>query len=284
MNKLRLYIKILLFILWSLPLVTLQSILLMFYRGPLAYKIPRLWHTGLCWVFGLKIRVIGQPMPTQTPVMFISNHISYLDILAMGSVLEASFVAKNDVADWPVFGFLSTLQQTAFISRDPRHALREKHSLQSYLAAGKSIILFPEGTTDDGQTILPFKSSLFSLALEHQLTKGTLLIQPFSMRILPKPGPNGHQDAAAYAWAFFDDTPMPTHLMRFATGQGCVIEFVFHTPVDPKAFEDRKALCRTVQYMVNMGHTTGAAQTLPTDENLASFVVPPAPTIPVPIS
>jgi lyso-ornithine lipid O-acyltransferase len=212
----------------------------------------------------MEVRMVGTHISTQTPAMFISNHTSYLDILTMGSRIEASFVAKNDVAKWPIFGYLSTLQQTAFISRSAHHALREKHSLQSYLKANKSIILYPEGTTNDGYNMLPFKSSLFALALEHELTNGKLMIQPFSLRIIGKKGAMGAEGAAAYPWAFFDETPMITHLMRFAKSPGCILELVFHAPVDPKNYNDRKDLCKVVETMVANGMKTGQIQTVPT--------------------
>lgn len=263
MSKALSYLKILLFVLWSLPLVAAQSILMPFHLGPISYKIPRLWHWGLCRVFGMRVRIVGTPLPTTKPVMFISNHISYLDILVMGSKIEASFVAKNDVAKWPVFGFLANLQQTAYISRASRDALKEKHSLQSYLKAGKSIILFPEGTTNNGKTILPFKSSLFVLALEHHLTDGQLMIQPFSIRVSAKSGKTGQVDAQNYSWAFDDDTPIGAHLMRFARGHGCILELVFHTPVDPKQYNDRKTLCRVIETMVTNGHRDGTVQPVP---------------------
>jgi lyso-ornithine lipid O-acyltransferase len=255
---LRVILKLILFVLISVPLPLTQMVVLQFTRGPRAYIIPQLWHRSLCWAFGMDLKVTGTPLPTTAPVMFISNHTSYLDILVMGSFLRASFVAKNDVANWPIFGFLSKLQQTAFISRSAHHALREKYSLQSYLKAGKSIILYPEGTTNDGQNMLPFKSSLFALALEHELTGGKLMIQPFSLVIHPRPhDPSG---ATAYPWAFFDETPMATHLLRFARSSGCTLELIFHTPVDPKKFTDRKDLCRTVQEMVANGMKTGQPQ------------------------
>lgn len=256
-------LKLLFFILWSIPVVLFQIPVLAVTRGPLSYKIPRLWHRGLCWAFGMTVRTVGTEVAPNTPAMYISNHTSHFDILAIGTKLEASFVSKDDVAKWPLIGFLANLQQTAYISRNPKHALREKYSLQSYLRAGKSIILFPEGTTDDGYNILPFKSSLFALALEHELTNGQLMIQPFSLRLIPKPGKHGARDIAKYPWAFDDMTPMATHLFRFWATRGCIIELVFHAPVDPKQFDDRKLLCDTVREMIIEGHKTGAVQSVP---------------------
>jgi lyso-ornithine lipid O-acyltransferase len=274
MDKARAYLKILLFALWSILLVSAQTLVLLVHQGPWAYKIPRLWHIGLCWVFGLKVRVIGAPISTKTPVMFISNHASYLDILAMGTQIEASFVSKNDLASWPIFGYISRMQQTAYISRASKDALKERHSLQSYLKAGKSIILFPEGTTNNGSMVLPFKSSLFALALDHHLTDGKLMVQPYTMRILPKSGPTGVFDANHYAWPFDDDTPMVTHLMRFAKGHGCILELIFHAPIDPKIYDDRKTLSKTCQFMVVNGLQTGLPQAIPAPETLPDHIHP----------
>ncbi len=263
MRKAKAYMRVLLFALWSIPLVLSQMLVLMVHRGRWAYKVPRAWHWGLCKIFGMKVRIVGTPSSTTTPVMFISNHVSYLDIMVMGSKIEASFVAKNDVATWPVFGFLSNLQQTAYISRARRDAVQGRNSLQAYLKAGKSIILFPEGTTNNGAEILPFKSSLFALAHDHHLTGGLLMVQPFSLRIIPKTHPQGIDDARAYTWAFDDDTPLVTHLMRFLSGRGCILELVFHQVVDPKQYKNRKPLCRVVEAMVKSGHRDGTIQAIP---------------------
>lgn len=268
MTNLRIALKLLAFALWSIPVVVIQLVLMIFTRGWLAYVVPWIWHCGSCRIFGLKVRVIGTPMDTKNPIMFIANHSSHFDIFAIGSVLWASFVAKNDVAKWPIAGFMANLQQTAYISRHPKDALREKNSLQSYLKAGKSIILFPEGTTNHGYDVLPFKSSLFSLALEHELTGGRLMVQPFSLRIVPRSGKTGAEDARLYPWAIDDPTPMAIHLMNFLRGHGVGIELVFHAPVDPKNYEDRKALCAVVEKMVVDGHALGVVQAVPVIPNI----------------
>jgi lyso-ornithine lipid O-acyltransferase len=266
LRKLRITLKLLGFALWSIPIVLTQMLVMVFTRGPAAYYIPYLWHRGLCWIFGLTVRVVGTPADPTTPMMFVSNHASHFDIFAIGSVVRgASFVAKNDVAKWPIAGFMANLQQTAYISRHPKHALQEKNSLQSYLRARKSIILFPEGTTNHGYDIFPFKSSLFALALEHELTDGRLRVQPFSLRILPKSGATGAVDAQRYPWAVDDFTPMAVHMMNFLGGRGVIIELVFHDVIDPRGFDDRKVLCETAQKMVVDGHLTGMVQNVPSD-------------------
>jgi 1-acyl-sn-glycerol-3-phosphate acyltransferase len=263
MNRIRTVLKLILFVLWSIPVVLSQVPVLLFTRGPWSYKIPRLWHIGCCTIFRMPVRVVGTPADPGTPIMYVGNHSSHFDIFAIGTVLEASFVAKADVEKWPIAGFLANLQQTAYISRNPRHALREKHSLQSYLKKNKSIILFPEGTTNHGYDVFPFKSSLFALALEHELTNGKLRVQPFSLRILPKGGKTGDVDAKRYPWAVDDDTPMATHMMNFLGGHGVVIELVFHDIIDPGVYQDRKDICDAARQMVVEGHATGVVQQVP---------------------
>lgn len=269
MNKFRVVYKLFLFAVWSIPVVIAQMIVMLITRGPAAYVIPQLWHRVLCVIFSLDVRVVGTPADPATPIMFISNHSSHFDIFAIGKVLRASFVAKNEVAKWPLAGFMANLQQTAYISRNPRDALREKHSLQSYLRAGKSIILFPEGTTNHGYDIFPFKSSLFALALEHSLTQGRLRIQPFSLRIIPKGTPTGEVDAQRYPWAIDDFTPMAVHMMNFLGGRGVILELVFHQTLDPNLYTDRKALCDHARQMVVDGHRTGMVQPAPQPEPMA---------------
>lgn len=228
-----------LFFLWCLVMVPPQILVLLFTRGPAAYTIPQIWHRGICRIFGLRVVVTGTPLHDRQ-TLFVANHVSYLDIPVMGSILRASFVAKNEVAGWPVFGWLSRLQQTAFISRSRADAQREKNALSNMIAAGKSIILFPEGTSTDGRDVAPFKSSLFSLTLEN--TDRVMTIQPVTLVIETVDGhPATGQDMRdLYAW--YGDMTMPPHLAAFTRSRGATIRLVFHPPIDPAGFADRKAL------------------------------------------
>ncbi|MEM6261809.1 MAG: lysophospholipid acyltransferase family protein [Bacteroidota bacterium] len=174
-------IKIALFFLWSLLCVPPQLVVLLFHRGKKAYLMPWIWHKGVCLIFRIKVQISGKPDQSKQ-TLYVSNHLSYLDIPAIGMVLRASFVAKKDVKNWPVFGFLSKMQQTAFIDRNRKAAIQEKTSLSGMISDGKSLIIFPEGTSTDGREVLPFKSSLFSLALSD--SDKSLCIQPFFISIL----------------------------------------------------------------------------------------------------
>ncbi len=248
-------LKFLAFILTCLVLVPLQLLVLLFHRGPHAYILTMLWHKIICKIFRIKVVVKGTPAHNKQ-VFFVSNHISYLDIPVVATVLKASFVAKKDVQSWPVFGFLSRLQQTAFISRTRTDAKREKNALENMLRENKSMILFPEGTSTEGVEVLPFKSSLFSLALGEG--RENLMIQPFTISMLGINGkkPENQNERDIYAWHINMDTPLHIHLWRFAKNKGATICLNFHDLVDPKQNNDRKVLAKTCHDAVASGLET----------------------------
>src|SRR5690606_21982668 len=108
--------KFLQFLFWCALLIPPQVAIMLFTRGKPAYVLPQLWHKLICRAFGLSVEVVNQP-ETDRQALYVSNHISYLDIPVISCVLSASFVAKADVARWPVFGLLAKLHQTVFVSR-----------------------------------------------------------------------------------------------------------------------------------------------------------------------
>jgi len=239
-------IKFLAFALLCLIIVPAQSIMLLFHRGKYAYILPWLWQKGVCAIFRITLAVSGAPY-TKSQTLYVSNHLSYLDIPAIGSVLRASFIAKKDVSRWPVFGFLSTLQQTAFVSRNPSDARTEKNALDNMLAEGKSLIVFPEGTSTDGTEFVPFKSSLFAIAFHENAPD--LMIQPFTLQMQSVNGhaPETQELRDLYSWHRHMDTELHEHLWRFAQSKGAVIAMEFHDPIRARDYEDRKILAKTCQ-------------------------------------
>jgi len=242
MSSLKAAIRLLLFALWTIGIVLLQIPVLCVTRGPAIYHLPCLWHKGVCKIFGIKVTYGGSPDHTRQTV-YVSNHLSYLDIPVIGSLLKASFVAKKDVSSWPVFGFLSKLQNTAFISRSRKDAKTENNALSKMVEEGKSLILFPEGTSTDGQSVRPFKSSLFSVILESNPSQ-ELLVQPFTLRVerANGAGPQTQEERDYYAWHIEMENELPTHLWRFAKGKGAHIHLHFHPAQKAAAFSDRKSL------------------------------------------
>tara|TARA_R110002072_G_scaffold60932_1_gene154074 strand:+ start:183 stop:986 length:804 start_codon:yes stop_codon:yes gene_type:complete len=247
--------KFTLFALVSLITTPMQLTLMRFYKGKGLYCLPMLWHKIICHIFRIKVTIHGkQHKDTQT--IFISNHISYLDIPVIGSTIQASFVAKKDVASWPVFGLLSKLQQTAFISRDRGDAAQGKNTLDTMLHEGKNLIIFPEGTSTDGQSVKDFKSSLFAVTMQESLSH--IKIQPITIKVISadKKAITTQKERDLYAWHLDMETPLAPHLWLFARHRGAEISMTFHEPISPQNFSDRKTLAKTCQLTVSNGLST----------------------------
>src|SRR6202035_5701529 len=121
------------------------------------------YHRRCCRILGLAVRPIGHPTQAR-PALFAANHISYLDISVFGSLIAGSFIAKTEVGSWPLFGWLARLQRSVFIDRRVRSTAHQRESIPGWLAAREALTLFPEGTSADGNRVLPFKSALHSVA------------------------------------------------------------------------------------------------------------------------
>ncbi len=109
--------------------------------------------------------------------LLVCNHLSYLDILVLAALAPCVFVAKSEVKRWPVFGWFARLAGTIFVERNKRsHAAQSAEEIGSALADGSLVVLFPEGTSSGGETVLPFKSSLLEPAARnlHPLTAGLI--------------------------------------------------------------------------------------------------------------
>lgn len=215
-----------------------------------AGRLPHRWH-GMCRrIIGMDVKLHGNPIP-QGPVLFVSNHTSYLDITAIGSVVYGNFVARGDLRSWPLFGYLATLQKTIFIDRQPRFARQHMEELKQRLEDGDSLILFPEGTSGDGNSVLPFKSSLFSVA-DVRFGGRAIPVQPISIAYTRLDGfPLGRLLRPIYAW--YGDMGFVSHfwyLLGFGRFQ---VEIVFHEPVSFDDFASRKALAKHCEKVVSHG-------------------------------
>lgn len=130
-----------------------------------AAVVPKLYHRLVCRALGVRCTVTGTAPPPGTGGLIVANHVSWLDIAVIGAQAPLSFVAKSEVADWPVIGLLSKLQRTVFIDRMRRAATADVAAqMGARLSAGESVVLFAEGTTGDGTRILPMRSSLLGAA------------------------------------------------------------------------------------------------------------------------
>jgi lyso-ornithine lipid O-acyltransferase len=198
---------------------------------------------------GLWVRAGVRPLPAR-PVLFAANHISYLDITVLSSLLAASFVAKTEVAKWPLFGWLAKLQRSVFVDRKVRSTAEQRDSIAARLAAKDALILFPEGTSGDGNRVLPFKSALFSVA-DHAAT-GPVVVQPVSVAYTRLDGmPIGRALRPLFAW--YGSMAMAPHLWTML-GLGTVEVVVeFHPPTTLAECGSRKTLARYCEERVSAG-------------------------------
>lgn len=123
------------------------------------------WALVLLARLAIKLIVIGKP-PAQGPLLLAANHISWLDIVVMHAARHCRFVSKADVQRWPLIGTLATGAGTLFIERESRRdAMRVVQHMAERLQAGDILAVFPEGTTSDGVSLLPFHANLFQAAI-----------------------------------------------------------------------------------------------------------------------
>jgi 1-acyl-sn-glycerol-3-phosphate acyltransferase len=221
---------------WTLALMPVQAIGLLL-RQSWTARFPRFYHRQCCRILGLRVRQIGEQVSAR-PVLFASNHMSYADITVLGSLIAGSFVAKSEMATWPLYGWLAKLQRSVFVDRKMRSTAQQRDAIAERLAAGDALILFPEGTSNDGNFVLPFKSSLFSVVFNREQP---VTVQPVSLAYTRLDGlPIGRMLRPFFAW--YGDMDLAPHLWRLL-GLG-VIEAVveFHQPVAVADFPSRKAL------------------------------------------
>jgi len=239
-------------LLWTVPMGLLQAGMLLL-PGRAKVVVARLYWASLCRLMGMQVRVIGTPAQRLDgrPVVFASNHSSWLDILALGGTLEACFVAKQEVGTWPLVSLIARLGRTVFVSRRAANTLHERDAMRARLNGGDSLILFPEGTSSDGSRVLPFRSVFFSVVEERA---GSLrpVVQPVSVVYDQLAGlPIGRASRPVFAW--YGDMDLASHFWRLAQHRGLRVTVLLHAPVDPAAYPSRKALALAVQQVVAGG-------------------------------
>lgn len=214
--------------------------------------IQRSWCRLVLRLTGLAVRTFGEPY-RQGPVLYVCNHVSYLDIAVLSSLVEAVYVAKREIAGWPLFGIIANVTGTVFVDRTPARAHEQREEIRARLEAGERLILFPEGTSTDGSAVAPFKSSLLDVAMPGSGGEGTVMVQPVSIAYpryadgRPLTGPL----RALYCW--YGEATLLPHLLRLAGLRGARVEVRFHPPLRAADFPDRKALARHLYQVVAAG-------------------------------
>lgn len=212
--------------------------------------IPRLFHRLTCRCLGVRRRVRGTPPPKGGAGLIVSNHVSWLDISVLGAERPVCFVAKSEVAAWPVIGFLSKLQRTVFIDRSRRAATADVAAqMGARLSDGEAVVLFAEGTTGDGTRILPLRSSLLGAAHE-ALGKGDtdadIAVYPLTISYTGFHGmAGGRVERAALAW--YGDTELAPHLRAVLRAGAIDVELAWGEPIAMGRATSRKEATRRAQ-------------------------------------
>ena len=218
----------------------------------LTERFPLAFHGLVARLFNLKIETIGQRC-TSRPVFYAANHISYIDVFALGAHLPGAFVAKSEVAGWPVFGALARLQNTVFLERRAQRAAEQIETLQGHLTRGSNLIVFPEGTSSSGDHVKPFRSSLFAAA-------GGACVQPVTIAYVAYDGRRmTKNERDHYAWYLPNPsvaTPNEPFVSHFVNGLGlgqAGVRIMFHEPVHLDEAFDRKTIAAHCEDSVRRG-------------------------------
>jgi len=217
----------------------------------LAGRLPHWWHGFALDQLGVRVVETGAASHDR-PLLIVANHSSWLDIPVLASRLPLAFVAKSEVAGWPVFGLFARLQRCVFVERERRARTGVAAGvLADRLAAGDAMVLFPEGTSSDGNGVLPFRSALLGAAAG-ALTKSaadTVWIQPVAIVYRRLQGlPIGRFERPRVAW--YGDMDLVPHLLGVFALRALDVEVIWGDPVSFGSASDRKIVAADLEQRV----------------------------------
>ena len=256
MPKIRAVFILAVFLAVTAVLMPVQWLLLKLHAGA-AKRFPYRYHRFVAWLFGIHIKTIGKPVEGEG-VLLVANHTSWPDIIIFSAVAPISFVAKAEVAKWPFFGTLARLQRTVFVERQRRSATGDvRDAIRERLLQGDALVLFPEGTSHDGNTVLPFKSALLGAAEAHLANGHYVKVQPVSTAFIGLHGmPMGREYRPLFAW--YGDMEMMPHLWEALQAGPLDVVVQFHEPFSLDQM-DRKALAARAEDIVRQGQAMALA-------------------------
>lgn len=237
---LRILLRLIFILGWTLPCMLVQACLIRL-PGRGKERFARLYWRGIRRIFGMRVTVIGS-IARERPVLFVVNHSSWLDIVALGSALPGCFVSRGDVAHWPVFSLVAKLGRTIFVSRDRSGVGRERQDMVRRLAAGDNLILFPEGTTSDGCRTLKFQSAFLAVAEG----EGAPYVQPVTLVYDRINGlPVHKQDRPVLSW--YGAMDLASHFPGVAGLRSFHATLVLDPAIPPATHANRKQLAATLE-------------------------------------
>lgn len=211
-------------------------------------RIPRLFHAMGCRFLGMKVKVIGKPS-TDRATLIVSNHVSWTDIVAIGSKADVTFVAKSEIEKWFFVGFMASLMRTLYVDRRKRSdAKRVSQEMGQRMASGGAVLLFAEGQSDIGTHVLPFRSALIGAA-QHAMEEagaGEVMIQPLTIAYTKLQGlPVGRTDRSFIAW--IKSKSVKQNIREILTGGTREAVLAFGEPRPLSAGTDRKKLAKETE-------------------------------------
>ena len=236
--RLKFISKIIAIAAFAFPAIPLQWLFVRFSMSAQKH-LPVVFHRYVAFILGLRIHVVSAPSKNR-PLMLVSNHVSWLDIVALSAICPISFIAKSEVEGWGIFGLFARLQRSVFVNRSRRIATKKvNQTIAERLKQNDVMLLFGEGTTGNGCRVLPFKSSLIGVAGELK----DLWFQPVSIAYTKLSGlPAGRYNQAHVAW--YGDMELLPHLRDVFTGSSMdvVIHFGEAHQIDTKTNRKTMAL------------------------------------------
>ena len=259
----------------TVPLMPVQAALLRVAPGG-ARRFPNWYHRQVCRLLGVRLDVEGE-IVRDRPVLVVANHTSWLDIPVLSAVAPLSFVAKKDVARWPFVSTLAKLQRTVFVDRERRSAVGETtNEMTARLAAGDAVVLFAEGTSSDGNRVLPFKTSLFAAAKPPgkrgdgeavAAVRPDVVVQTLSLVYTRLHGvPINRSARPIVGW--YGDMEMQSHAWALLKAGPLDVSIRIGDPIPLDAFSDRKDLARRSEEEIRR-NVVGLLRSYPRDAEIA---------------
>ena len=254
----RAWLRLFLFGLLTVVLMPAQA-LSVYFKWPSRRWIPVMYHRMLCRLIGVRIKVIGE-CRKRRPLLIVANHSSWLDIVIISAAAPVVFVAKREVASWPFFGLCAKLQRSIFVDRQRRQKTGEVNAeIAQRLIEGDPVVLFGEGTSSDGNRVLPFRTALIGAA-HTALTSarlGHVSIQPLSVAYVGRHGmPLGRVERRSLAW--YGGIELWPHLMNVLRHGAIDVILTWGEPVAFDGGTDRKQIAGAIEITVR--RSTAAAR------------------------
>jgi 1-acyl-sn-glycerol-3-phosphate acyltransferase len=272
-------------VLTPIALVMLTLLLLPFQLIGIAFglrlqrTVPQLYHRVFCAMVGVRIREVGQ-RSRQAPVLILSNHVSWLDICVITALAPVVFIAKSEVARWPVFGWLAKLQRTIFIERERRQKTgAATQEIAGRLLGGDAVVLFAEGTSSEGTRILPFRSALIG-AVHHALADSShhtaITVQPLSLAYVGFRGlPMGRALRERVAW--YGDADLIPHFIGVLSAGAIDVTVTWGDAAAYGINADRKQIARDAETAVRRMTAAALRSAPPGHPCAAPASIPPQP-------